>query len=203
MKKIMILYSTAGMGHKKAAFAISKAFEGKDLDVESIDTLDYSIPLYKFLYMDAYVFLMSKGKLLWGFLYWFSNLPFVDFLTRKLRGILDYKGLPELDKIIIENNPDAIIATHFLLPSIAGILREKNVRSKMYTLMTDYGPHSFWLSTHVDRFFVGSDSAKEKLSKRGISDSVFFIASGISVQPKRILSAPFSMKYEMASIMIK
>ena len=40
-KKILILYSTVGMGHKKAAMAIFEAFKGKttDIDIEIIDVI--------------------------------------------------------------------------------------------------------------------------------------------------------------------
>ena len=168
-KKIIVMYSTAGMGHKKAAIAVHKVLEKENVDIEIVDALEYTTSMYRFFYFDAYIFLMSQGKLLWGFLYWLTNIPFINRLTRKLRGIADYKGLPGLGRMLAEKAPDAIVTTHFLLPSIAGILRKKNMQARIYTIMTDYGPHSFWLSDQIDRFFVGSDSAKEKLSKRNIS----------------------------------
>ena len=43
-KKILILYSTAGMGHKKAALAVLEALRKRpeELDVESIDVIEYA-----------------------------------------------------------------------------------------------------------------------------------------------------------------
>ncbi|MBU0683621.1 MAG: hypothetical protein KJ864_04975, partial [Candidatus Omnitrophica bacterium] len=40
--------------------------------------------------------------------------------------------------------------------------------AKTYTLVTDYGPHSFWLSGDIDRFFVGSEFTLSEFVKRGI-----------------------------------
>jgi len=170
-KKVIILYSTGGMGHKKAAIAIFKAFENKraDVDVKIIDVLDYANGFYKFLYLDFYVFMMTRAKWLWGAGYYVSNLPFVDLLTHGIRGALDFCGLPGLGKMLAGESPDAIIATHFFLPSIAKILKkQKGFKSKTFTLITDYGPHSFWLSGSLDRFFVGSDSVSLELVKRGV-----------------------------------
>ncbi|MDP8258191.1 MAG: glycosyltransferase [Candidatus Aadella gelida] len=168
-KKIVIVYSTAGMGHKKAALVIFDVLkENENIDVEVMDILDLSGKFYKFLYSDAYNFAMSRGKLLWGFMYWLTNIPLVDKLTRKLKSVSDYVNLRKFSKALMDKKPDAVIATHFLVPSIAGILIKKGLESKIFTLMTDYGPHSFWLSDHVDRFFVGSDFAARKLAERNI-----------------------------------
>lgn len=172
-KKIVILYSTAGMGHKKAAIAIYELFKKQDVAVENIDVMDYASNAYKFLYLDFYVFVMSRAKWLWWLIYYFSNIPFVDTITWHVRTWLDYKSLSKFGEMLSKKKPDAIIATHFLLPSIAHILKKKDgVKSKLFVVMTDYGPHSCWLSKDVDRYFVGSDSAADELAKRDIPKSM-------------------------------
>ena len=170
-KKIIILYSTGGMGHKKAALAVNKAFQERadGAQVEIIDVLDYGNRVYKFLYLDFYVFMMSRAKWLWGVLYYLSNNPWVEKLTQKARWALDYRSLPGLGEHLVKQRPDAIIATHFLLPSIAGMLKQhEDFHAKLYTLITDYGPHNYWLSEYVDRFFVGAEPVTAELEKRGI-----------------------------------
>ncbi len=169
-KKIIILYSTAGMGHKKAALAIYKVFSSykEEVDVKVIDVLDYATRLYKYLYLNFYVFLMSRGKWLWGKMYYISNNMYVDRLTRKTREKLDYKGVSIAD-FLLKEDPDAIIATHFLLPSIAGILKvRRGLKSRLYTVITDYGPHAYWLSRHISRFFVGSESVLKETVLMGV-----------------------------------
>jgi len=172
-KKILILYSTAGMGHKKAAFALLRAFRdrGEDLDVEILDALEYANSAYRFLYLDFYVFMMSKAKWLWWVIYYLSDRKFMTFLFRKLWASSDYQSLPGFGELLLEKSPDAIVATHFFLPTIADILKtKKGLSSRLYTVVTDYGPHICWLSDHIDRFFVGSESAMEEMIKRGVSD---------------------------------
>ncbi len=196
-KKILVLYSTGGMGHKKAATAVFKAFKDKtdaDIDVEIMDVLDFANSVYKFLYLKLYVFLMSRGKLLWGALYYFSNIPLVDTLTRSVRGRTDSMSLPKLVPTLVEKNPDAIVATHFMLSSVAGILKKhKNFSSKLFTLVTDYGPHSFWLSRYIDRFFVGSTSVKQEMMKRDVPEDKIDV-TGLPVGEE------FRRKYDIADL---
>lgn len=172
IKKVVILYSTAGMGHKKAAMALLKECEArceKGVEIKAIDVMDYAVGIYRFLYLDFYVFLMRRAKWLWGGLYYFSNIGIVDYFTRGARGILDYCALPGLMDMLSSENPDAVVATHFFLPSIARILKKKkSFKAKTYTLITDYGPHAFWLSKYIDKFFSGSVCLTERLIKLGI-----------------------------------
>ena len=171
-KKIVILYSTGGMGHKKAAIALYKEFQekvGSSMKIEIIDVLEYANKMYKFLYLDLYLFLMKSARWLWGALYDFSNIPLVDRLTSKLRGALDYRSLPGFGKMLIEKKPDAVVATHYLLPSIAEILeKDPEFHADTFAVMTDYGPHSWWLSDYIGKFFVGCDSAAKGVAERGI-----------------------------------
>jgi len=183
MKKILILYSTGGMGHKKAASALFESFK-KHADkvvVKNIDTLDYGNKFYKFLYMNCYVFLMTKGKALWGFLYYFSDIGIIDKIMKKVREVLDIKSMKGLEELLMKENPDAIVSTHFVLSAIAKIVKTRiNHRVKQYVVITDYGPHGFWIADDIDRYFVGSESMVPDLLKRGIPQNKITV-TGIPV----------------------
>lgn len=171
MKRVVILYSTGGMGHKKAAFAVLEAFRKKapDAEVEAIDALACAGKVYNFIYKDFYIFFMTKAKWLWGLLYDISNLPWVDALTRGIRHRADLAGVSKLVPMLHDKAADAVIATHFILPSLAEELKKDRwFKSRLYTVVTDYGPHSYWLSGDIDTFFVGSRQALEEMVKRGI-----------------------------------
>ncbi|MCK4852565.1 MAG: hypothetical protein KAS86_05550, partial [Candidatus Omnitrophica bacterium] len=173
MKKIVILYSTAGMGHKKAAIALFRAFRkrGDNVSVSNIDTLDYATKFYKFLYLDLYVFLMTRARWLWGILYYLSDTRIVDKFMRKFRGSFDLRSLRGLEAMLVKERPDAIVATHFILPGIAGVIKRRmGTAPRLYVGITDYGPHAFWLSEDIDRFFIGAGSMTAGLVKRGIRE---------------------------------
>jgi processive 1,2-diacylglycerol beta-glucosyltransferase len=181
MKKIIVIYSTAGLGHKKAAMALVKVLQDRKekAEVKAIDLVEYASPFYRFLYTHFYVFMMSDGKKIWGLLYRFSNSPFVDYLTRRMREWTDFQNLKSLEKLLEDEAPDAIVTTHFLVPSIARKMKKiKGFNSRIYAVVTDYGPHSFWLSKHIDAYFVGSESTSKEMIKREIA-SEKLIVTGI------------------------
>ncbi len=202
MKKIIVLYSTGGMGHKKAAEAIVEELNLRHdgFEFKAIDSLEYGNSLYKYIYKDMYVYLMTKGKKLWGFLYRLTNLPFVDKIIRPVREYAETKSIEGLVNALIEENPDAVVATHFNLPNIARFLkRKKAFKGKLYTVVTDYGPHSFWMSEYIDRYFVGSNSAKEEFIKRGVPEEKLFVTG---IPSSRVFSKEFDVealkkKYEI------
>ena len=83
MKKILIAYATAGMGHKKAAEALKKAFDElkpADTRIELIDALDYTTPLFKKRYLDLYLLAMNKLALVWGIFYYLTDNFFINIL---------------------------------------------------------------------------------------------------------------------------
>ena len=172
MKKVTILYSTSGMGHKKAALAIRDEFSKNwpNVQIDMVDSLEFSNKAYKFFYRELYVFLMSKAKWLWSLMFKVSNNPTFDRITKPIRARLDYNGIKNAALKIAKENPDAVITTHFLLTSTIEILqKELNFTAKTFAIMTDYGPHSFWLSNNITKLFVGSDLAKKETVKRGIN----------------------------------
>jgi len=78
-KKVLVLYSTVGMGHKKAAMAVYDELKTRDdVEVEIMDAIDHANRLYKFLYIDLYVFAVSRAKWLWGAMYYFSSIDIIN-----------------------------------------------------------------------------------------------------------------------------
>ncbi|KJJ84464.1 monogalactosyldiacylglycerol synthase [Candidatus Omnitrophus magneticus] len=185
-KKIIILYSTGGMGHKKAAEAILEYFKQQNnpsLEIKTIDSIDFGGAFYKFTYGTLYIFLMTKAKLLWGFLYHLTNTKLFGAPLTKLARIIERIKLKKLIETLIKENPDIIISTHFILPSIAAALKsKKDFHAKLYTVITDYGPHRFWLSDYIDKYFIGYSVMARDMARYGVSENKL-IVSGIPVMP--------------------
>src|SRR3990167_4618535 len=88
MRKIVIVYATAGIGHKKASLAIKKAFDEispKDTQVSLIDSLDYTNTFFKWAYLKAYLLMVKRLPLVWGFMYYLTDNFFVNLAVSKLR----------------------------------------------------------------------------------------------------------------------
>ena len=146
-KKILIVYATYGNGHKIVANYIKDSFKSKnkDLDIKTIDILDYSSPFIKTMSKKLFEKTMfSKIPIIWELIYKFYNNKYRSIGTKKLCYNL-YDKI-NLRKLVSDFNPDVVISTHFF----GSILMEKYkknelINSDLYTIVTDYELHEFWI----------------------------------------------------------
>lgn len=168
-KKILVAYTTAGAGHMKAGTAIYEALKkyGGDLDVKAVDLLEYSSPMMKKSYPAVYLFLINKMPFLWGLLYYVTDFRPLYLLLRYCLSWTDKMHCKAFERLILEYNPDVIISTHFETSRIpADLISEKRFHGKLITVITDYRPHSFWITDNVNTYVVGSQHAKDELIKK-------------------------------------
>ena len=186
MKNILIVYATAGIGHKKASLAIKKAFDEmalKDVQVTLIDALDYTNDFFKWSYLQAYLLMVNKLPLFWGFMYYLTDSPFVNMIVSKARRLNNWLNSFRLVKYLLETKPDVVISTHFFASEVIAVLRKKGVlKSHLVTVVTDYRLHSWWVSGFVDTYVVASKAAVEDLVRWGIPQSKVKLL-GIPVEP--------------------
>ena len=196
-KKILIIYATAGIGHKKASFAVKKACEEmalKDAEVTVIDALDYTNNFFRWSYLQAYLLMVNKLPTFWGLSYYLTDNPFVDLFVSGLRRINNWANSKRLVDLILKMKPDVIISTHFFPSEVVADLKEKGIaRSKLVTVVTDYRLHAWWIAEGTDYYIVASEDTKGELEARKVDPSIIK-AFGIPVEPV------FSKQLERAGI---
>ena len=165
MKKILIVYATAGIGHKKAAIAVKKALDEmapKDTEVTMIDALDYTNKFFKWSYLQAYLFMVNKLPTFWGISYYLTDNRYVNMIVAKLRRLNNWMNSGKLIKYINEFKPDVIVSTHFFASEVVGDLNKcPKCGVRLITVMTDYRLHSWWVAKCTDSYVVASQDAKE------------------------------------------
>lgn len=169
--KILIVYTPAGAGHRRAAEAIKEAFDKSknDHDVQLVDSLNYSNCLFKRMYPWGYNFLVSKTPSIWGFFYYLLDFKPLQFFVRLGRGIMNFINGFKFYRFILRENPDCVISTHFFPTEIISNLKRFGLyRGKLITCVTDYGVHAFWISRKVDLYVAASEYSKKELIKKGI-----------------------------------
>jgi processive 1,2-diacylglycerol beta-glucosyltransferase len=174
MNKILILYATAGIGHKKAAFAVKEAFDKiKRSNVLLKDSLDYTNPFFKASYNSIYLALVRYFPTLWGLFYYCLDNPLIYAVVRPIRRLTNHVNSKKLVKFLLAEEPETIIVTHFFALEVIAHLKKKGIlkNSRLVTVITDYKSHTFWLSGYVDSYIVGSGYTREDLLKRGIPDA--------------------------------
>ena len=192
MKKIIITYATAGIGHKKAAFAIRDALSAKknsDIIIKIIDILEYSNAFFRKSYPTIYLLLINRLILLWGFFYYILDNRCIHNILFPIRRFLHIINCRRLIKFILNEKPDIIISTHFLTPDICLYIKNKyKINISVVTVITDYRAHSFWVSKGTDIYIVADKvTARDLVEKWGISKDKIH-ALGIPVEPKFALT---------------
>ncbi|MFC1576798.1 glycosyltransferase [Candidatus Omnitrophota bacterium] len=197
-KKILIVYATAGIGHAKAAFASEKAFgelkirypglKGKveDCEITVIDSLDYTTRFFRSSYQGTYLIMVKHLLLLWGFMYYLTNIRLVDLFVRKARRLTNWMHGRRLVKFLLDTRPDVIISTHFLAAEVISRMKEKGlIDTHLMCVVTDYRMHAFWVASGVDVYIVGSEAARQDLMRWGVEPSRVKVL-GIPVGPEFI-----------------
>lgn len=191
MKKILIVYATAGIGHKKASIAVKKAYDEMklpDVEVTLIDALDYTNDLFKWSYLQAYLLMVNRLPLLWGLAYYLTDIPFVDLFVSYIRRINNWANSKKLVNYILDTKPDVIISTHFFGSEVIADLKQKSrVLSKLVTIVTDYRLHAWWVAEGTDMYIVASEDTRRDLEGRKV-DPAKIKVMGIPIEP--IFSKP-------------
>ncbi len=183
--KILVIYATAGAGHRKAAEAIAQGLACcPDHQVHLVDALDYTSRLYKFVYTRTYTFLISRVSWLWGSLFsildWRPLLPFI----RVLRRIQNTVHAGALARLFLQEQFDAIVATHFFPCEVAAYLKRKGaIASRITCVITDFDVHTIWLSEGVATYTVASDWTKRKVKMLGVREDIIAV-TGIPTDSK-------------------
>ncbi len=185
--KVLITHASAGAGHRRAAEAIYNYLKQSqpDLDLVLLDALDKTNALFKFDYTKGYTFLISYATTLWHWAFWATDFKYLRPISRSIARIINCINSQRLIRYFIQENPDVIISTHFLPSELAADLKRKNrIKSKVITVITDYGVHPFWISPGTDLYIVASDFTKKRL-----------IMEGVGAEKINVLGLPFDPKF--------
>ena len=171
--KILVIHASAGAGHFKAAEAIHRGLKNFPQHTASlVDALDYTSPFFKRSYRDMYFFLISKVPAVWKFFFGLMDIQRIQPLVRGFRRLYNATNARALERFLIHEDFDCIVATHFMPVEIAGALKEKGaIRSKLVTVVTDYDVHKIWLNPCTDIYAVATDWTKERLICLGVEDN--------------------------------
>jgi len=183
--KILVIHATAGAGHKKAAEAIFNGLKLKGIhDVRLVDALDYTNPLFKKNYPGAYTFLVTRLPWLWGYLFGWLDVPWIQPLVQSARRMYNSLNARALEKFLIKEEFDDVITTHFLSAEVCSYLkRNGKIKSRIICVVTDFDVHHIWVNDGIDVYTAACDYTKNKLIALGVSPERIF-TTGIPTDAK-------------------
>lgn len=192
--KIIITYASAGTGHRRAAEALYNYFKENcpAADLKIIDALEKTNFLFKNLYSYGYPFLVNHALWLWGFIFWITSLGRLKAVNGISASFVNRLNTKKFSDFLIKEDASFIISTHFLPSEVSAYLKKsQRIKSKLITVITDFGVHPFWVSEGTDMYIVASDPSKEQLLLEGIEENIIK-DFGIPIDAK------FSKQYEKA-----
>jgi processive 1,2-diacylglycerol beta-glucosyltransferase len=170
--RVLVTYASAGAGHRRAAEAVYEYLKEnrRDLEVELTDILPLAGGFFRFFYNAGYPLLVNRATWLWGFLFWLTEWRLTRGLGRWFSSCANYVGCRRFVKYLKDKNFDFIVSTHFLNSELAANLKTRDkIKSKLITVITDFGVHPFWISEGTDLYIAASGPTKDKLISMGVA----------------------------------
>lgn len=180
----LILSASGGAGHLRAASALHLAAGSFDPPIKSRneDCLDFTSKTFKQLYSESYLALVNKAPELWGYLY--SKAEAKPYSKKGLVQIFDDLNYRTYLNFLKEEQPDAILCTHFLpFISLSTKMRRAGVTAPVFAVTTDFDAHQYWVDPVVNRYYVHSDESAWQLRSKGVSAERIHV-KGIPILPQ-------------------
>lgn len=167
-RRVLIMSTSAGAGHVKAAAALEKAFS-LDARVEEVinnDALRYTNRIFRDFYSKFYASLVKSAP---NFLGWWYKTSDEPWRTDRMRHMIDRLNTRPLVKFIQDFDPHVTVCTHFMPAGIIShLIATQRLNAKLSIVVTDFDFHAMWLSRAFHRYFVALDETKAHLEMLGI-----------------------------------
>ncbi|MBF0511897.1 MAG: hypothetical protein HQL13_06175 [Candidatus Omnitrophica bacterium] len=208
--KILVIYATAGAGHKKAAEAVFNGIKTQGrFEVRLVDSLEYTNPFFKKMYPWGYTFLVTRLPWAWGLLFGLLDKPWTQPLVRGIRRIYNGCNTKPLERFLIDEQFDVVITTHFMSAEVSAYLkRQGKIKSKIICVVTDFDVHRIWVNQGIDLYTGACAFTKEKLVSLGVAEDKVFVTgiptdSKFAQQPdKRVLKEKLGLKDGIFTVLI-
>ena len=170
-KKSIIVYANCGQGHRIAAAALSD-----ELNLVSLDILDFTFPLIKKFYASGYSFTVRYLSFIWKLIFLITKIKPVMLIICRINYLL----FARFYEFLSRNKPEFVIATHFFPIYFVKVFK-KTFNTKLIVLITDIGVHPFWVDNAVDYYFTAMTHTKGELKNLGVKEDKI-IAGGIPLR---------------------
>ncbi len=196
LNKVLILSVAVGSGHMRTAEALREAagtlYPGAEIRI--LDTFRYASPFLGKVVLGAYMEMLKKSPLLYGFLYRQAEhgKPLSGKGKAGFSHIINIAAAPRLVQYINDFKPEVIACTHAFPLGLVSFIKKKGVfRGPVFAIITDYDVHSFYIFPEVDNYIVGAGELIPQCLDFGIEPGRVH-ATGIPIHPQ------FSGRYDKA-----
>lgn len=165
MKKALILTAPYGQGHMQASNALAESFEQKGYEVITYDMVSEERPFITKVLKKSYQQFYRPGlRKLYGASFKTTDTLMKYRITGIKRPLLisgDKRALMKLEAF----NPDVVIMT-YPLQIFYTILMKWEKQVPVYTVVTDFHTHSFWMHKRVTGYFFAHPEIEVETLKK-------------------------------------
>lgn len=180
-KKILILYTSIGLGHKYIAFNIAYHLEQAGFEVKLHDVLELQTgPMVK-VGEWFHSLINRRFPFVWRWLYLSEAF---SSATMWLRVPLAGRNRQNVKRAIDEFQPDMVIATQTSASAPVAYMKQHGEYSgKLVVAFSDYHFHPYWFYKDADYYLVNIESQKQDLEKLGVPAEKIAVC-GITLKPQ-------------------
>lgn len=179
-KKILILYTSIGLGHKYIAFNIAYHLEWAGFEVKLHDVLELQSGFIVKVGEWFHSLINRRFPFVWRWLY-LSEM--FSKITMPLRVPLAGRNRQNVKQAIEAFKPDAVLATQTSASApVAYMKQHGEYNGKLIIAFSDYHFHSYWFYKEADLYLVNIEEQKQELEKLGVASENISIV-GITLKP--------------------
>ncbi len=162
MIRALLLFTSAGGGHRAAAHAIAAELRAiPDASVEVRDVLEFA-PRW-FAYGAAWSLIQHRARHAWDWL--FDATERGDLEVDAVRLPLHRALFAALDRHIRQTRPTHILCTHYL-PAIAAARVAPRIGARTVVTVTDHLSHRAWIVPGIDAYCVPDPAVARAVRRR-------------------------------------
>ncbi|PLR92849.1 MGDG synthase family glycosyltransferase [Bacillus sp. T33-2] len=191
----LILTARYGSGHIQAAKVIASELQNQGFQPVISDLFGESYPAISKFTQSLLIKSFNNGPYFYKWFYYGTN----KINSKGLAQFSCFLGRKRLMQLIAGHRPQFVIST-FPLHSAPFLINKYNESIPVYTVITDYCVHPYWINPLIDHYFVSCDSVKSGLLKQNVSEKQVTV-SGIPIRAdfeKRMDTGAVFQKHELS-----
>lgn len=179
-KKILILYTSVGLGHKYIALNIAYHLEQAGFEIKLADVLQVQSGPMVSIGEWFHSLINRRFPFIWRWLYLSKAF---SKATMWLRVPLAGRNCENVKQMISEFHPDMVIATQTSASAPMAYLKRHNLyNGKFVIAFSDYHFHPYWYYQEADLYLVNIKEQKQDLGKLGVPAEKVAVC-GITLKP--------------------
>ncbi len=166
-KRLLVLYSPLGGGHRSAAHAIAESAAARGHTVAEVNLFDHAPKWAADGYLRTHLGGQSLLPQVFGSMYFATNR--VGGGLEPARHAFEREVFGRIKHVITDFRPDAIVSTHHLpLVVLAPERQSGALQVPLVNVVTDYIAHAFWAEPGIDLHCVPTTRVANDLVLHGV-----------------------------------